>query len=74
MSELEFSVTLVAVLTTCVRPKVEQKLISVRPSGSVPRTLQLRSPRISTFEPCSKESTKVSLRPSRKSIGASSGL
>ena len=33
MSDLELSVTLVAVLTTCVRPKVEQKLISVRPSG-----------------------------------------
>ena len=34
-------------------------------------TSQLRSPRIITFKPCSRESTSFPLRFSRKSIGAS---
>lgn len=67
-------VSLVAVLTSFVTPRVEQELLSVRPSESLPRTLQLRSPRIDTFMPYNKESANVLLRPPRKSIGAPGGL
>ena len=48
MSDLDLSVTLVGVLKSCDRPKVEQKSLKAQPSGSLPSTLQLRSPRIIT--------------------------
>ena len=41
MSDLDFSVTLVGVFTSCDRPKVEQKSLKAQPSGSLPSTLQL---------------------------------
>ena len=74
ISDLDFSVTLVTVSTSCDITKVEQKALSAWPSGSPPIRLPLRSSIIITFEPCSKESTNVSLKFSKTSIGASDGL
>ena len=63
ISDLHFSVTLVAILTSCDRPKVD-------PTGEYwVLGDKLRSPRIITFKPCSEESTNVSLKFSKKSIG-----
>ena len=47
ISDLDFLVTLIAVLTSCDRPKVERKSLSALPLGSPPIRLQLRSPRLS---------------------------
>lgn len=51
---LDFSVTLVAILTSCHRPKVKQKSLSARPSGLLPKILKLRSPRIITLSHVAK--------------------
>ena len=74
MIDFDVSVTLVGDFTICARLKHKQKSVKARPSGPFPRTSQFRSPSNTTVMPCSRDSTTVLVKSSRKLIRASGGL